>query len=457
MFIKIRFEYRITAGYFIVGVLWILFSDLLLSCFIKDPLLLTRLQTLKGWFYVIITAILFYLILNRHLAKLRTAELKARESDRLKTAFLQNISHEIRTPMNSIVGFSDLLNEENLDETQKKEFLEIIKSSSNQLLNIVNEVLDISLIETGNTTLNEKKTHLNSLLDEIYSSFKPIIKKDISFLMQKGLTDLQATVLTDEIKLRQILTNLISNAVKFTDNGFIKAGYSVKNNNLEFFVEDSGIGIDPLSHDKIFNRFHKAESDRQVFYDGVGLGLSISKANVEMLNGKIWVKSVPDSGSTFFFTVPFNPVSESQPQKENASIQNSLFSDLIILIAEDDDPGYLYITRVLDTAGFRYLRALNGKEAVEICNAEPKVRIVLMDMKMPVMNGYDATVEIKRLHPGIKIIAQTAYAMKDEKKKALDCGCDDYISKPYDKEDLISVISNHFFPQNLNKTPNKSD
>lgn len=454
---KIRFEYRITAGYFIVGVLWILFSDLLLNSIFKDPLTLTRLQTLKGWFYVIITAILFYIILTRHLVRIRNAEQKARESDRLKTAFLQNISHEIRTPMNSIIGFSDILIEDDLNELKRKEFLEIIKSSSNQLLNIVNEVLDISLIETGNTSLNERQIHLNSLLDEIYFSFNPLIKKNITFLVQKGLTDLEASVITDDNKVRQILTNLISNAIKFTDNGFIKAGYSLKNNLLEFFVEDSGIGIDQLSHDRIFTRFHKAESDRQIFYDGVGLGLSICKANVEILKGKIWLKSIPGIGSTFFFTIPYNPVSESQPQKQNASIQFSLFSDLLILVAEDDEPSYLYISKILDSAGFRYIRAGNGKEAVEICNNEPKIRIILMDMKMPVMNGFDATVEIKRLHPGIKIIAQTAYAMKDEKKMALDCGCDDYISKPFEKEDLLSVISNHYFPQNLGKPINKPD
>jgi signal transduction histidine kinase/ActR/RegA family two-component response regulator len=454
---KIGFEYRITAGYFIVGVLWILFSDIMLSSMIKDPDLLTNFQTLKGWFYVIITAILLYLILKRHLIKLRNAEYKARESDRLKTAFLQNISHEIRTPMNSIVGFSDLLGEKDLSESQKKEFLEIIKLSSDQLLTIVNEVLDISLIETGNITLNEKKISLNILLDEVYSTFKPLIKNDISFLLQKGLTDIQATITTDEFKVRQILTNLISNALKFTDKGFIKVGYTLKNDFIEFFVEDSGIGIDNKYHEKIFARFNKAENDTQILYEGVGLGLSICKANVEILNGSIRVKSAPAAGSTFFFTIPYKPVTDSLTYKENTKIQLSIVKDLIILVVEDNDPNYLYITKILDSAGFSYLRALNGKEAVEICMNNPKIKIILMDMKMPVMNGYDATMQIKKIYPGIKIIAQTAYAMREEKERALKCGCDDYISKPFEKEDLLSVISNHYFPQNLNKIFKKPD
>lgn len=300
-----NFENRITAGYLIVGGLWIVLSDKLLNYFIKDPDILTRFQTYKGWFYVIITAILLYLILRRHLVQLRNAEHKAKESDRLKTAFLQNISHEIRTPMNSIIGFTELLRVNKLSEIQKTEFLEIITLSSNQLLNIVNEVLDISLIETGNIRVNQKKVHLNKLLEELNSFFKPLVNKEMSFSIHKGLSDEQSYILTDEVKIRQILTNLITNAIKFTDSGDITAGYHLKNNELEFFIEDTGIGIPENLQDEIFKRFHKVEVEKTRLYQGVGLGLSICKANVDLLNGKIWVKSESGKGSTFYFTIPY--------------------------------------------------------------------------------------------------------------------------------------------------------
>ena len=305
---EIRFEYKITALYFLFGGLWIFFSDMLLGYFVRDPELLTTLQTYKGWFYVLITSILFYLILKRHLVRLREAEFRARESDNLKTAFLRNISHEIRTPMNSIIGFATLLNENDIPAIKKSEYLKTINNSSNQLLNIVNEILDISLIETGNLGVIEKQVFLNKVMEELHSFFKPLIKPGIEFYLEKGLADKDSFIISDEIKIRKVLTNIINNALKFTEKGQISFGYKLKQNELEFFIDDSGIGIPEEFIPNIFNRFQKAENPLDKLYEGLGLGLSISKGNIDLLKGKIWVDSSPGKGSTFYFTIPYRLV-----------------------------------------------------------------------------------------------------------------------------------------------------
>jgi signal transduction histidine kinase len=305
---KIKFEYRITAGYLIIGGLWIVFSDELLNSLIEDSETLTKLQTLKGWFYVIITAFLFYSLLKAHLEKIRQAEHKAKESDRLKTAFIQNISHEIRTPMNCIVGFSELLKDENVSSSEKSEYLGMILKGSDQLLNIVNEVLDISLIEAGNIIVNRKKVHLNDLLDDLYHLLKPDVPDGVTFTLTEGLREPLSFIYTDEVKLRQILTNLLYNSIKFTPRGHIRFGYTLSEKVLEFFIEDTGIGIDPAYHERIFERFQKAETENPKIYDGVGLGLAICKGNIDLLKGRIWLKSDLNNGSVFYFTLPYEPV-----------------------------------------------------------------------------------------------------------------------------------------------------
>ena len=303
---KIKFEYKITVAYAIIGGVWILFSDKLLLVFIGNSEGLTRMQTYKGWFYVIITALLFYSFLKRHLVKIREAEQKAKENERLKTAFLQNISHEIRTPMNGIIGFTGLLNNDDLSEEQKKQYLEIITTSTNRLLKIVNDVIDISLIETGTDQSYEGRLHLNNFLDELYSSTMPLMKGEIELVMTKGLSDDLSIILTDEAKIRQVMNNFISNAIKFTDKGYIRFGYVLKDEMIELFVEDTGIGIAPSLHTKIFEAFHKADIGISKLYEGVGLGLAICKGNAELLGGKIWVKSELKKGSVFYLLIPYN-------------------------------------------------------------------------------------------------------------------------------------------------------
>ena len=440
---KLKFEYRIISGYIIIGGIWIVFSDKLLNYFIREPDLLTRIQTFKGWFYVLITAILFYSLLKSHLVKLRKAEQKAIDSDRLKTAFLQNISHEIRTPMNSIVGFSDLLKDKKTSDIERTEYLELIGKSSEQLLNIVNEVLDISLIETGNTSVAKKRVNLNNLINEIYSLYEPLIKDDISFSSVKGLSDPLSLILTDAYKVRQTLNNLINNAIKFTDYGQIKFGYNLVNNELEFFVEDTGIGINPDFHLEIFDRFHKVGPENIKIYEGVGLGLAICKGNIDLLKGRIWLESEAGKGSKFFFTIPYEPVWEDETIKikKTESVKN--IDELTILVAEDDEINYLYIKEIFRETGAGLIRAVNGKEAVEICLNSNNIDIVLIDIKMPVMNGYEAIKRIREFRPNLPIIAQTAFALSNEMLKAFNAGCNDYISKPFKKEQLLAMVSKY--------------
>ncbi|PKP08432.1 MAG: hypothetical protein CVU09_15920 [Bacteroidetes bacterium HGW-Bacteroidetes-4] len=302
---KLKFEYRFILTYLIIGGLWIKFSDNLVISLFNDPLIITQIQTYKGWAFVTITAVLFFFIIKQHLVKIRLAEQKAIESDRLKTMFLQNISHEIRTPMNGIVGFSELLSYHSIDEETKLEYIKIIKDSSFQLLSIVNDVLDISMIESGNIKINQEPIHLNTLLDELHQLFMPTISRSLTIKIIKGLPDSECTILSDKTKLQQILNNLLNNAIKYTPKGSIRYGYSVYKNELRFFVEDTGIGMSEELQSKIFNRFLKAEEGFTKYYQGVGLGLAICKGHVSLLNGKIWVQSAKEKGTTFYFTLPY--------------------------------------------------------------------------------------------------------------------------------------------------------
>jgi signal transduction histidine kinase/CheY-like chemotaxis protein len=445
---KLNFEYRIIAAYIVIGGMWIIFSDKILEYFVRDPDMLTRIQTYKGWFYVLITAWLFYSVLKSHLVKLRNEEKKAINSDRLKTSFLQNISHEIRTPMNSIIGFSELLKDNDTTETERMEYLEMIGKSSDQLLNIVNEVLDISLIETGNISLNKKRVNLNNLMDELYHTFKSSINKDIIFTEIKGLSDSFSLILTDVIKVRQILNNLLDNSIKFTEKGFIRYGYSMENEELTFFVEDSGIGIPPDFHKNIFERFRKIGPEKIKLYEGVGLGLAICKGNTDLLKGRIWFESQPGKGSEFFFTIPYEPVYEEETiLAENANSIKDL-NGLTILVAEDDDINYLYIKEIFRDTGAKLLHAINGKEAVEMCLNITKIGIVIIDIKMPVMNGYEAIKRIREFRPDLPIIAQTAFALSNEMLKAFNAGSNDYISKPFRKDHLLSLVSKYYSSDN---------
>lgn len=371
--------------------------------------------------------------------ELQKAKLRAEESDKLKSAFLANMSHEIRTPMNGIMGFSKMLVKTGLSENKKAQYAKIIDDLCIQLLQLIDDIINISKIETGQITINQNKININDLLITLFSIYKPVTgKNNINFYLTKDLPDDEAEIITDQIKFRQILDNLIGNAIKFTHTGFVKIGYSVKNDFLEFYVEDSGIGIPIELQESIFERFRRVEASSKI-YSGTGLGLSISKAYVEKLGGKIWVKSEPGKGSVFYFTIPFVPANKKSGKGKGVKRKEKS----VVLIVEDDEINYLYFEEVLIDINMDILHAKNGKEAIEICRDNPDIDLVLMDIKLPDLNGYEATKQIKKIRTNLPVIAQSAYAMTGDRETAINAGCVDYITKPIDSKDLIEKIKLH--------------
>jgi PAS domain S-box-containing protein len=378
------------------------------------------------------------------------AKEEAEESNRLKTAFLQNMSHEIRTPMNAICGFSDLLGNPDLTKEKREYYISTIQNSSFQLLSIVSDIITISSIETNQEKINLSKVNINSVILELISVFKTqSVNKKIALYSKKELNDNQAEVYTDKSKLVQILNNLLTNAFKFTNNGYIELGYKVKATNetseLEFYVKDSGIGIVPELHQKIFEYFRQANKSIQLNYGGTGLGLSISKGFVELMGGRIWVSSEINKGSTFYFTIPYQPVnipSSDLPAANQEEIRS-------ILVAEDEEYNYQLIEEYLCNLGFKLIHAKNGKEAVFLCSTDQNISLVLMDIKMPEMTGDVAAKIIKENRPGLAIIAQSGYTLESEIEKYADL-FDDYITKPI-KENVIKKIVLKYMKSSLDQ------
>ncbi len=370
------------------------------------------------------------------------AKERAEESDRLKTAFLQNMSHEIRTPMNAIVGFSQLLANPELTKDNKLDYIKYINNGSELLLDIINNVLELSQIETEQIKINEQIININEVLSEIYSIYEQKAQEK-EFELFQPICDLEkkeSIITTDKTKFRQILINLLYNAFKFTEKGHIKFGYKLKENNIEFFVEDTGIGIEKEQEEKIFERFFQTTEGAHPKYRGLGIGLAICKEYTEMLNGKIWTESVHGKGSTFYFTLSYKKpiIPEKTVKRESNVIQGKT-----ILIAEDDEANFFLAKILLKRNPAKVIRAENGKEAVDICKENNRIDIVLMDLKMPVMDGFEATKEIRSFRKNLPIVAVTAHVLDSVKEKALNAGCNDFISKPLNNEILNILIDRH--------------
>jgi len=374
--------------------------------------------------------------------ELKTAKEKAEESDRLKTAFLHNISHEIRTPMNAIVGFSGFLNDPDLDDEKRRQFADIIVQSSNHLLSIITNIVSIASIEAGQEKIAENQINLNSTLRYIHDQLLLKAKvKNISLNLKLPLPYSDENITTDETKLVQILTNLIDNSLKFTKKGYVNFGYTIKDTELKFFIEDTGIGIASEMHQEIFKRFRQVDGTNTRQFGGSGLGLSISKAYIELLGGRIWLTSELDKGSIFYFTIPFKRAKKNtlSEKRSNNKLKIKLEQHKTILVAEDEDSNYMLLEKILSGLNIDIIRAINGVEAIKTCKSK-HIDLVLMDIKMPFMDGYEATKQIRIFLPGLPIIAQTAYSTELDKNKALACGCNDFISKPIKQEHLISII-----------------
>jgi CheY-like chemotaxis protein/two-component sensor histidine kinase len=313
--------------------------------------------------------------------------------------------------------------------------------SSNHLLSIITDIVDISNIEANLIKTYKNGISVNKILKSLCSQFIPKAdEKKINLICETGLSDSDALILTDNTKLTQILSNMLSNALKFTDKGTIKLCYKLKDNFLEFCVSDSGIGIAAEYHSRIFDRFYQVQNAMERLYEGTGLGLAISKAYVELLGGKIWLSSEPGKGTSFFFTIPYEKqVSISIPISEKKAPEGFVFPvKKVILVAEDVESNYKLIKYFLSGSNAEVLHAYNGKEAVEKCLSTSNIDLILMDIKMPVMDGYTAVKLIREKNAAIPIIAQTAYA--DDREKAIECGCSGFISKPFDRKSLFKVL-----------------
>jgi signal transduction histidine kinase len=386
-------------------------------------------------------------LVDERTRELYAAKEKAEESDKLKSAFLANMSHEIRTPMNGILGFSQLLKEPDLPAHVKEKYIDTIDKSTHQLLNIITDILDISKVEAGFETISPEDFNLNELLDEIIYFFQPFaVQKNLCLTMVNGLPSDTFNIISDPVKLRQILNNLIGNALKFTSEGSIEIKVFCNDHLLFFSVKDTGIGIDPILHEAIFERFRQVELTHSRKYGGTGLGLSLAKAYIEMLGGTNHLESVPGQGSTFSFEIPYIPVNipvGKRSVEESEGLFVNAWKDKTLLLVEDEEENALFIQSALASTGINIISVVNGVEAVEQCKNNHEISLVLMDIKLPEMDGLSATHIIRSFNKELPIIAITAYALEHDRDRCIKVGCNDYLSKPFIIDHLLTMINKY--------------
>jgi CheY-like chemotaxis protein len=352
--------------------------------------------------------------------------------------------------MNAIIGFSGLLSDQNVEAEKRTQYTDIIIQSSNHLLSVINDIMRIASIEAGQENLAESQFDLNAALEYLHEQFWLKAREQSTSLELKiSLPETEIELIADETKLVQVLANLIDNALKFTKKGSVTFGYKIRENELEFFVQDSGIGISPELHQEIFKRFHQVESTNTRKFGGSGLGLSISKAYVELMGGRIWVNSELNKGSVFHFTIPFKTNNENGLPVTNANIspEPELKNRKTLLIAEDEESNFNLLKEQLSGLKVNILRAKNGAEAVDLCRTTP-IDLILMDIKMPLMDGFMATRQIREFLPDLPIIAQTAYNTEADKELAYASGCNSFISKPLKKDVILKVINGYLISNN---------
>jgi PAS domain S-box-containing protein len=381
--------------------------------------------------------------------QLVNAKEKAEESDKLKSVFLANISHEIRTPMNGIIGFSQLLDKPGLSAERIKYYTNLIQVKSRSLMGIINDIIDISKIEAGVVHINETVFNLNDIIDELYEAYslkiKNLSQKNIDIQISSALKKNNAIIKSDSIKIRQVLTNLIENAIKFTEKGKIDFGYIIENNKIQFYVKDSGIGIPKTKHTIIFERFRQGDEALSRNFSGSGLGLSISKAYIKLLGGEIWVNSEPGVGSQFYFTIPYYHFEKTQLNEKinNEEVDSLSLSNKRILIVEDDPVSRYFLQELLTETGADLVFAEDGLKAINILKKNIDISLVLLDIQLPEFSGYHVAQESKKINRSIPVIAQTAYASDEDKEKCLNAGCDDYIKKPIESKELMKLLKQH--------------
>jgi PAS domain S-box-containing protein len=386
------------------------------------------------------------------------SKIKAEESDRLKTAFLHNISHEIRTPMNAIVGFSALLGDPDLEFKTRQSYLEVIMNNSQHLLVLLNDIIDIAHIEAGTIKIEKQLVNVNNLMQTLYNQFLPKAQvKELGLRLECPLADDESRILTDRVRLQQILSNLMNNALKFTSEGSVVLGYSSKGNYLEFYVTDTGIGIAPEFRERIFDRFFQIEDPVTKVFEGLGLGLSIAQSYVGFLEGSLEVESFPGKGSRFYFSIPAVVPGKINGNKilQDPNEYMVFRSRKKILVAEDNESNFRLINYFLANINAEIIHAADGRTAVNICSNLNDIDLVLMDIRMPQMDGLKATKIIKKARPGLPVIIQTAYS--EDKEAISGTGCDASITKPFDKARLHnairSVMKPELFRRNVSSYP----
>jgi two-component system CheB/CheR fusion protein len=382
------------------------------------------------------------------------AKEKAEESDRLKSAFLANMSHEIRTPMNGIIGFSQLLKEESLTPEKRNEFINIIANNGKTLLNLIDDIIDLAKIESGHMTIETVPCRANSIMTELYQQFLEIlqIKEKEHLEFQYFIPDKPVDVVTDPNRLRQILSNLLDNAIKFTEKGFIRFGFEINEDKyLTFYVKDSGIGIPDEKQLSVFERFRQINETYNRLYGGTGLGLAISRNLAHLMGGELWVESKENVGTSFYLSLPYITIpvkpDELPKAKQITKIPTGKWKNNTILIVEDEPLNLFMLKEFLRPSGIRILHAGTGDDALKLYHDNKDIDVILMDIRIPGINGYDATREIRKSSQKIPIIAQTAYAMQEDRKKCLEAGCNDFLSKPLNKELLLQSIIKFIGPK----------
>lgn len=382
---------------------------------------------------------------KKMLQELIAAKEKAEESDRLKTVFLQNMSHEIRTPMNAILGFLNLLQVPDMENEIRKNYIDIIQKSGERLLKTINDIIEISKIESKQIAVQYSEVNIAEVMNHYLNFFKyQSEEKGLSLKLSGQIEGETANIETDKQKLDSILTNLINNAIKFTDKGSVEFGNYLEGNRLVFYVKDTGIGIPADLHEAIFDRFVQADMSNARQYEGSGLGLSIVKAYLELLNGKIWLESEPGKGTIFFFSIPYKPVKKQSVTvvaKEETGYE--IEKAVTILIAEDDEYSSLYFEKILNGPAIKLLHSSHWKNTIRLIKENPDVSLILMDIKMSEMDGLECTRQIRQFNKTVPIIAQTAYSLPGDKEKAIESGCNDYITKPVRKDELLSLIKKY--------------